>query len=106
MADEVIYLEEGDLALVEAKDIFIFDKHMDVVNRPRTRIEHSNEEVSKEGHDHFMHKEIHEQTVAVQRTLDGLNQLSLSATPEMDFADIDRLSIIACGTSYYAAMVA
>lgn len=106
MADEVIYLEEGDLALVEANDIFIFDKHMDVVNRPRTRIEHSNEAVGKEGHDHFMHKEIHEQTVAVQRTLDGLNQLSLSATPEMDFADIDRLSIIACGTSYYAAMVA
>lgn len=106
MADEVIYLEEGDLALVEAGDIYIFDKHMDVVNRPRKRIEHSAEGVSKEGHEHFMHKEIHEQTIAVQRTLDGLNQLSLSAAPEMDFAEIDRLHIIACGTSYYAAMVA
>ncbi|MCH2039761.1 MAG: glutamine--fructose-6-phosphate transaminase (isomerizing) [Saccharospirillaceae bacterium] len=106
MADEVIYLEEGDLALVEAGDIYIFDKHMDVVNRPRKRIEHSTEGVTKEGHDHFMHKEIHEQTTAVQRTLDGLNQLSLSVAAEMNFADIDRLHIIACGTSYYAAMVA
>lgn len=106
MADEVIYLEEGDLALVEANKVFIFDKHMDVVNRPRVAIEHSAEAVSKEGHDHFMHKEICEQPIAVQRTLDGLNQLSLSNAPEMDFGSIDRLQIVACGTSYYAAMVA
>ena len=106
MADEVIYLEEGDLALVEANKVFIFDKHMDVVNRPRVAIEHSAEAVSKEGHDHFMHKEIYEQPLAVQRTLDGLNQLSLSNAPEMDFGSIDRLQIVACGTSYYAAMVA
>lgn len=106
MADEVIYLEEGDLALLEANQVFIFDAHMDVVNRPRVAIEHSPEAVSKEGYDHYMLKEICEQPLAVRRTLEGLNQLSLANAPEMDFGRIDRLHIVACGTSYYAAMVA
>lgn len=106
MADEVIYLEEGDLALLEAQEVFIFDKHMDVVIRPRIKIDPQADVVSKEGYDHYMLKEIHEQTQATQKTLDGLNQLSLDAVPDMDFSSIDRLHIIACGTSYYAGMVA
>jgi glucosamine--fructose-6-phosphate aminotransferase (isomerizing) len=106
LADEVIYLEEGDLALVEAKEVFIFDKHMEVVSRPKVKIEKDNKVINKEGYDHYMHKEIHEQPVATQKTLDGLNQLSLDSIPDMDFSQIDRLHIIACGTSYYAAMVA
>jgi len=106
MADEVIYLEEGDLALLEAQEVFIFDKHMDVVSRPRIKIDPQADVVSKEGYDHYMLKEIHEQTQATQKTLDGLNQLSLDAVPDMDFSTIDRLHIIACGTSYYAGMVA
>lgn len=106
LATDVIYLEEGDLALVEAKEVFIFDKHMDVVSRPKVKIEKESKVVNKEGHDHFMHKEIHEQPGAAQKTLDGLNQLTLDAVPDMDFSDIDRLHIIACGTSYYAGMVA
>ena len=106
LADEVIYLEEGDLALVEAKEVFIFDRHMEVVCRPKVKIEKDNKVISKEGYDHYMQKEIHEQPSAAQKTLDGLNQLSLDAIPDMDFSDIDRLHIIACGTSYYAAMVA
>lgn len=106
LADEVIYLEEGDLALVEAKKVFIFDKHMEVVNRPRVKIEKDEQRVGKDGYEHFMHKEIHEQPQAAQKTLDGLNQLTLDAIPDMDFSSIDRLHIIACGTSYYAGMVA
>jgi len=106
LANEVIYLEEGDLALVEAKEVFIFNKHMDVVSRPRVKIEKSDKVVCKEGYDHYMHKEIHEQAGAAQKTLEGLNQLTLDAIPDMDFSKIDRLNIIACGTSYYAAMVA
>jgi len=106
LADEVIYLEEGDLALVEAKEVFIFNKHMDVVSRPRVKIERSDKVVWKEGYDHYMHKEIHEQAGATQKTLEGLNQLTLDAIPDMDFSKIDRLNIVACGTSYYAAMVA
>ena len=106
MANEVIYLEEGDLALVEAKDVFIFDKYMDVVSRPRIKIDPQQGSVCKEGYDHYMLKEIHEQTQAAQKTLDGLNQISLNAVPDMDFSSIDRLHIIACGTSYYAGMVA
>lgn len=106
LANEVIYLEEGDLALLEAKEVFIFNKHMDVVSRPRVKIERSDHAICKEGYDHYMHKEIHEQAGAAQKTLEGLNQLTLDAIPDMDFSKIDRLNIIACGTSYYAAMVA
>jgi glucosamine--fructose-6-phosphate aminotransferase (isomerizing) len=106
LANEVIYLEEGDLALVEAKEVFIFDKHMEIVSRPRVKIQKSDSVISKEGYDHYMHKEIHEQAVAAKKTLEGLNQLTVDAIPDMDFSKIDRLNIIACGTSYYAAMVA
>ena len=106
LADEVIYLEEGDLALVEAKEVSIFDKHMEIVSRPKVKIQKDNKVVNKEGYDHFMHKEIHEQPAAAQKTLEGLNQLTLDKKPDMDFSEIDRLTIIACGTSYYAAMVA
>jgi len=106
LADEVIYLEEGDLALVESKDVYIFDRHMEVVTRPRVKIEKDEKGVCKEGYDHYMHKEMHEQPSATQKTLDGLNQISLETVPTMDFSKIDRLHIIACGTSYYAAMVA
>ncbi|MBL4799881.1 MAG: glutamine--fructose-6-phosphate transaminase (isomerizing) [Oleispira sp.] len=106
LANEVIYLEEGDLALVEVKEVFIFNKHMDIVSRPRVKIEKSDNVISKEGYDHYMHKEIHEQAAATQKTLEGLNQLTVDAIPDMDFSKIDRLNIIACGTSYYAAMVA
>jgi len=106
LATEVIYLEEGDLALVEAKEVYIFDKHMDIVSRPKVKIEKEEKQVNKGGYEHYMHKEIHEQPEAAQKTLDGLNQLTLDAVPDMDFSNIDRLHIIACGTSYYAAMVA
>jgi glucosamine--fructose-6-phosphate aminotransferase (isomerizing) len=106
LADEVIYLEEGDLALVETKEVYIFDRHMEVVTRPRVKVEKDDSSICKEGYDHYMHKEMHEQPNATQKTLDGLNQISLDSVPTMDFSKIDRLHIIACGTSYYAAMVA
>lgn len=106
LANEVIYLEEGDLALVESKEVFIFDKHMDVVSRPRVKIEKSDKMVCKEGYEHYMLKEIHEQPAAAQKTLDGLNQLTLDSVPDIDFSAVERINIIACGTSYYAAMVA
>ena len=81
-----------------------------VVEREIKLTEHDGEAVGKENYRHFMHKEIHEQPAVIGDTLNAyVNPTSGAISlPDLPFAleDVSRVSITACGTSYYAGLVA
>ncbi|WP_261844882.1 glutamine--fructose-6-phosphate transaminase (isomerizing) [Aliamphritea ceti] len=103
-ASQVIYLEEGDQARLSQQHIELVDAFGRSVNRKRVDNDIDHEHSGKQNHSFYMHKEIHEQPDTVARTL--VHSYHLKDQLALDFMEIDRLSIIACGTSYYAAMVA
>jgi len=108
-AEQVIYLEDGDVADLQTEKVWIFDKAGQEVHRAaQDLVAHSNA-VELGPYRHFMQKEIFEQPRAVADTLDDLQ----SITPELFgdsahgvFATSDRVLILACGTSYYAGLTA
>ena len=109
--DEITYLEEGDWAILTRDGAEIRDITGAVVRRPRQRIATQAFLVDKGNHRHFMAKEIHEQPEVVGRTLANYvdmarGQVVLREELPFDFARLSRLSITACGTAYYAGLVA
>ncbi|TXM64565.1 glutamine--fructose-6-phosphate transaminase (isomerizing) [Methylobacterium sp. WL12] len=109
--DALTYLEEGDWAILSRSGAEIRDIHGAVVQRPRQTIATQAYRIDKGNHRHFMAKEIHEQPEVVGRTLSHYVDLAQGrvALPEplpFDFAKLTRLNITACGTAYYAGLVA
>lgn len=108
---EITYLEEGDWAILSREGAEIRDIAGRPVTRQRQRIVAQAFRVEKGNHRHFMAKEIHEQPEVVGRTLAHYVDLANGriALPEalpFDFATLSRISITACGTAYYAGLVA
>ncbi len=109
--DEITYLEEGDWAILTRDGAEIRDIEGQVVKRPRQRIATQAFLVDKGNHRHFMAKEIHEQPEVVGRTLAHYvdmagGRIALPGALPFDFAKLSRLSITACGTAFYAGLVA
>jgi len=109
--DALTYLEEGDWAILTRDGAEIRDAQGHVVERARQTIATQAYRIDKGNHRHFMAKEIHEQPEVVGRTLSHYVDLAQGrvALPEplpFDFAKLARLSITACGTAYYAGLVA
>jgi glucosamine--fructose-6-phosphate aminotransferase (isomerizing) len=109
--EEITYLEEGDWAVLSRAGAVIHDIDGGLVERPRQRIVAQAYRVEKGNHRHFMAKEIHEQPEVVGRTLahyvDLANgRVALPGDLPFDFGKLSRLSITACGTAYYAGLVA
>ena len=108
--DAVTYLEEGDWAVMHRSGAEIFDRSGARVDRPLVKSVASSLLVDKGNHRHFMAKEIHEQPDVISHTL--ANYLDMAAAtvelPDLgvDMASISRLTISACGTAYYAGLVA
>ena len=103
------YLEDGDYALISGDSVEIFDKQHHSVEREIQQTHLTGDSVSKGTYDHFMLKEIFEQPVAIKNTLMSMidaNTMSLNSGLTIDWSSISRLTIVACGTSYYAANVA
>jgi glucosamine--fructose-6-phosphate aminotransferase (isomerizing) len=108
--DEIAYLEDGDWAVLTREGVAVRDRGGKAVRRPVTRSLATALLVDKGNHRHFMAKEIHEQPEVVGHTLASLIDLSagrveIPALP-FDFAALNRLSISACGTAFYAGLVA
>lgn len=106
LSPELIYLEEGDWAVITAHSVEIFDENDMPVERDVT-ITDAGALATDKGHfDHYMLKEIHEQVKTVAQTqthyLDSTRALPIDG---LDFAAHDRLTIIACGTACYAGHV-
>ncbi|MDX1481431.1 MAG: glutamine--fructose-6-phosphate transaminase (isomerizing) [Woeseiaceae bacterium] len=107
-----MFLEEGDIAVVERKDVTIFDASGNVVARPIKESELTADAAERGEFRHYMQKEIHEQAAAVARTLTEriANGKVLDAAFGPKAAEVlDRIRgvhIVACGTSYHAGLVA
>jgi glucosamine--fructose-6-phosphate aminotransferase (isomerizing) len=110
LTQRIAYLEEGDWVVITRDGAAIYDKDNNRVTREITTSGASAAEIEKGTYRHFMQKEIFEQPTVVAQTLRSyLRPLEQQvALPQMDFdiSGIDRITIVACGTSYYAGMVA
>jgi glucosamine--fructose-6-phosphate aminotransferase (isomerizing) len=107
-----MFLEEGDVAIVKREDVTVYDHDGKEVARPIKESELSADAASRGNFRHYMQKEIHEQAVAVSRTLD--QRISNGKVLDSAFgpgADeiLDKtkgVHIVACGTSYHAGLIA
>ena len=106
----IAYLEEGDWAVVRRDGIHIFDRDNAPVEREIVESGATSTPVEKGNYGHYMQKEIFEQPIVVAQTLQSYIRPFEGevALPDISFdlAAIDRITIVACGTSYYAGLVA
>src|SRR5438132_174743 len=108
----IIYLEDGEYAVADQKNVRVFDRNDRPVDRPPKKIMWDAVMAEKEGYRHYMLKEIHEQPRAVRDTFNGrmfeesgeifFNDLQLTADV---WSKIERVHIVACGTSWHAGLV-
>ncbi len=105
----VTYLAEGDLAEIRRDGFDIFDVEGNAVSREEQISQASAMMVDKGGHRHFMAKEIHEQVEVVGHTLsayiDPVSKTISLPADTLDFTNIDRLTMSACGTAFYAGLI-
>ena len=118
VTDQIVYLAEGDVVDLQLGKYWIVDKAHKAVTRPvKTVLAHSG--AAELGpYRHYMQKEIFEQPRAIADTLEGLagivpelfdgqpDEQGRSASAARVFKDIDRVLILACGTSYYSGCTA
>ena len=105
---DVYYLEDGDIAVLKAGSIEIFDRDEKPVTREKKYIEWNLEQATKCGYPHFMLKEIFEQPQAVKETFEkrvhnGRVDFSDVLNYE-DIKNINKIYIVACGTAYHAGL--
>jgi len=110
LTQKIAYLDEGDWVVITREGAEIFDADNSSVMREITTSGVTAAAVEKGNYRHFMQKEIFEQPTVVAQTLSSyIRPLEQTvALPQMDFdlSKIDRITIVACGTSFYAGMVA
>ncbi|MFI4973160.1 MAG: glutamine--fructose-6-phosphate transaminase (isomerizing) [Caulobacterales bacterium] len=105
--NRVSYLEEGDFVAIDHDHAMIFDAAGLPAERPIRVVSGALALVEKGAYRHFMEKEIHDQPDACQHTLSAYVDAVSGrvASPGVDFARIERLQIVACGTASYAGMI-
>ena len=104
----VVYLDDGDVAEIGPDDYRVTDWHGRHRDRPVRTVDWTAEDAEKGRHDHYMHKEIHEQPRALTQTLQGRltedDGVALDDVSTDAFEGIERVQFVACGTSYHAAL--
>src|SRR5664279_3696186 len=109
--DQVIFLEEGDVADLRPWGVTISNVAGDPITRPTTTITWTAAAAEKGGFEHFMLKEIHEQPTALRQSIAGRVSRSDEIVVEelaglaARLAGIRRIELVACGTAYYAALI-
>ncbi|EJU10299.1 glucosamine--fructose-6-phosphate aminotransferase, partial [Sphingomonas sp. LH128] len=110
LTQKITYLEEGDWVVITREGATIYDADNNPVTREVVTSGASAVAIEKGNFRHFMQKEIFEQPTVVAQTLRSyLRQVDQSvALPQIDFdlGSVKRITIVACGTSFYAGMVA
>ena len=110
LTNRITYLEEGDRAVLTRDSLHIWDNEGHKVCREMRVIEIDTAKVDKAGFDHYMAKEIAEQPAVVGAAVNnylpaGDDQIALPGG-NIDFSKIERLSMVACGTAFYACLTA
>lgn len=110
MTEQITYLEEGDRAVITRNSLEIHDANGDLAKRAITSVQAGTARIDKAGHKHFMSKEIAEQPGvigdAISHYLPAAGTEVVLPDEGLDFSQIDRLSMVACGTAYYACLTA
>jgi len=109
---KVIYLDDGEIAVLTPSNFFIQNLNQDRIEKTIYEIDWSIEEAQKSGYPHFMLKEIMEQPESITNSLrgrlivdSGLAKLGGLELIQDKLREIERINIIACGTSYYAGLI-
>ena len=106
--NRVAYLDEGDYVAIDGDGAQIFDAAGNPVTRAVAVIPASAAMVEKGNYRHFIKKEIHDQPEGCQRTIAAYadpTTLKSKMAGDVDFASLDRIQIVACGTSYIAGLI-
>ncbi len=112
VTDRFVFLEEGDLVEVTKHDISVWNVQDETVIRATVKVELGHDDVDKGNYRHYMQKEIHQQPSVLNDTLEGRIGRTRVLEPAFgvkapDIFDQARaVTIVACGTSYYAASIA
>jgi len=106
---KIIFLDDDEFALVYKNKVEIFDKNGNQIEKQPKIISAEKNRIHKDGFDHFMLKEIFEQPTVLDETLQSYVDLTANKIHlpnfSFDIQKIKKITIIACGTSYYAGMV-
>ena len=108
-SDKITYLKDGDIAVIESHSYNIFDQSDVIVHRERQSIIESVSLSEKGIFKHFMSKEIHEQPEVIGKSLSNYidmddGTLNMPNLP-YDLASISNVTLVACGSSYYAGLI-
>ena len=112
VTDRFVYLEEGDVAAITPDSVAIWDASDKPVEREQLKLTDSAEAAEKGEYRHFMLKEIYEQPDVIRNTLQGrlgkdhILEQAFGTEAKAIFDRVERVQIVACGTSYHAGMVA
>ncbi len=108
--NKIIALEDDEFAIISKKNIEIFDAEERKIKRSPKSMEADKSRVSKDGYAHFMLKEIYEQPRVLEETIQAYVDESNSSIHLPNFAfdlkKINKVTIVACGTSYYSGLAA
>lgn len=109
LTQKIMYLEDGDWVVLTHSSATVYDENGDEVKRPVVQSAASGAMIGKGGYRHFMLKEIYEQPQVIGDTLNtminqDMDTITLPNVP-FDLKEMTRLTIVACGTSYYAGLV-
>jgi len=110
--DKVIFMEDGEMAVITPENYEIVNMKNKSVSRETTTLDWSLEKAEKQGFDHFMLKEIFEQPDAILDAVrgrivekEGMAKLGGLRDIKEKLADINRIIIVSCGTSYHAGLI-
>lgn len=106
--NKYILLEENDIGVIEPNRIVLYDQNLNIVNRKINKCHIPYEQMTKNGYDHYMLKEIHEQPTAIKNTIgeylnDDLDKLIAKIPSLQNYKCID---IVACGSAYHTGLIA
>lgn len=112
LTQQFIYLEDGDIADLTVNNITVYNKAGDIVKRETHTLSLGQDAMERGKYRHYMKKEIMEQPEAITACLEGRisknHVLPAIFGPKADaiFQQVEQVQLVACGTSYHAAMVA
>lgn len=110
--DRFLFLQDDELAVLDSDRVTIYDKNGNSVDRESEIVLDQSDQIDKGGYRHFMEKEIHAQPESIRNTLEGRITSSevVAQTFGIEAVDVlekmEALTIVGCGTSFYAALVA
>ena len=111
VTNNIVFLEDGDIALIASDSYQIFDDNLNQINRKIHKSSVKENQMELGPYNHFMQKEIHEQPVAIADTIEsiideGSINPKLIGGSKFDASKYESILILAAGTSYYAGLTA